>query len=255
MLEGLFILLIVGVINFFWRISRPENTALEKTDLTGDADQLPSQAEGENNTSPDHESGSPRLASVRPAFSPSVVFFEKDGRFFFDATLLADLNNELADILVPDDDLRVFHRTLGEGKVVGVRKRPGIEAIIDISFIKNPEESGSFASRTFASPFFRGDGLLASIQIEEPEKLRKCFSKRIDEARKKKNEVRMSLSSDRGRINEIKYSRQNYDAIYENEYYWQDDNEYEEIIHEEREERRREEEEAGFSWYDYHKHD
>jgi hypothetical protein len=181
------------------------------------------------------------------AESPVILQAGPDDRVYFDAIFLAALNNGLSDILAPEDDLRVCHRSLGQGQVISARTRQGREALFEISFADNPDGSGDYSAGTFASDFFRGETLLASIKKEASEKYRQCFStarlEHIDEARAGMylNSNTTKLSSSRG-------------SSFDPDTYWWDD-EDEEQLRLTQEDARREVVDGGFDWHDYHKHD
>lgn len=98
-----------------------------------------------------------------------------DDRVYFDAIFLAALNNGLSDILAPEDDLRVCHRSLGQGQVISARTREGREALFEISFADNPDGSGDYSAGTFASDFFRGETLRASIKKKHLKNIASAF--------------------------------------------------------------------------------
>ncbi len=143
--------------------------------------------------------------------------------------------------------MRVCHRTLGQGQVISVRTRPGREALFEISFADDPDGSGDYSAGTFATEFFRGETLLASVKKESSDKYRQHFStarlEHIDEAR-----AGMHLHRN---TTELPGSRQ---SSFDPDTYWWDD-EYEEQQRLAKEDAYRELVDGGFSWYDYHKHD
>ncbi len=184
-------------------------------------------------------------AAARPVGTSRKKLVEKDGRAYFDAILLAALNNGLSDILSPEDDLRVCHRSHGEGQVKRVRERQGREALIEVSFADHPDGSGDYSASTFASQLFRGDGLMASIGRVASDKYQGCFStvrlEQIAEAHTGMIEMARDLSG-------VRFNR------FDGNTRWMDDD-LEEYQRQAAEEAYRDEREAGFSWHDYHKHD
>jgi hypothetical protein len=190
-----------------------------------------------------------RITTPRQDELPIQLVVVQGERVYFDAIYLAALNNELSDILTPEDDLRVCHRSLGQGQIVGVRTREGREALLKVIFADDPDGAGEYSAGTFASDFFRGEARLASVKIEAYEKYRQCLStarlERIEDARAGMLKMTTSLSGT------WKSTFQPYTS-------WMEPN----ISDAEREEQRleredayREQDEAGFDWYDFHKHD
>ncbi|WP_312923953.1 HIRAN domain-containing protein [Stutzerimonas nitrititolerans] len=177
--------------------------------------------------------------------SPGGLQLGQDGRAYFDAIFLAALNNELFGVLSPEDDLRVHHRSLGQGQIVGVRTREGREALFEVSFADNPDGSGDYSASTFASDLFRGEALLASVKKDAYEKYRQCFSnaslEHINEARAGMYKMTKELSG-------------SWQSSFNPDTYWMD-YDFDEERRLAQEEQYREQTDAGFSWHDYHKHD